>query len=413
MLKNFKINKSRDTLYPSIQCYQMPLIGVVNEAINDGTMEEVLPSWSKFVAQPMKSEGFFKYMLQAIFDGKTNSNELKVNYQLDEQKAILSARRIAMMFMPGNTRKDCMLQIESIAKESLPNFEVVILTGATTTNRKAEARVKEALQSNPNKSVLIIAAQMAQRSFSIPEITELYLAYDNGDNGATVQKMSRTLTPSDSNKVGRVFSLSFDPNRDDKFDSLILGAALSIQKKDGGDIKNALAKVLMSVDIFKTTQDGPVLFENASFIEQCLQRKAIDRVLGKTADISKITDKIRGALANGKISVSKLDQVASAARGKTREFASVLKTASNNTIDPTEKELAKVREMITTIIENIDFITDGTETDNIIEALKTVREWGEEAEIEDVFGVSFDVIEFVFEQGIINQNMINIKLQMI
>jgi hypothetical protein len=314
--------------------------------------------------------------------------------------------------MPGNTRKDNMAKIEKIAQDALPNYEIVVLTGATTTNRKAESRVKEVLVTEPNKSVLIIAAQMAQRSFSIPEITELYLAYDNGDNGATVQKMSRTLTPSDINKVGRIFSLSFDPNRDDKFDSLVLGAALSIQQKQDIDIKQALAKVLKSVDIFKTTEDGPVQFETATFIESCLQRKAIDRVLGKTADVSKITDTIRKALANGNISVQRLEQVASAAKGKTREFSNILKASAQNNTDPTAQELAKVREMITTIIENIDFITDGTETDNVVQALRIVREWNEESEIEDVFGVPFDVIEFVFEHGIVNQNMVNIKLQM-
>ena len=412
MLKNFIKDTNRDKLYPSIQCYQMPLIGIVDEALNDGAMEESLPSWTKFSAHPMKSEGFFKYMLQAVFDGKTNSDELKVKYQLDEQGVTISNRRVSMMFMPGNTRKDNMAKIEAIATEALPTYEVVVLTGATTTNRKAEAKVKEILTLQPNKSILIIAAQMAQRSFSIPEITELYLAYDNGDNGATVQKMSRTLTPSDVNKVGRIFSLSFDPNRDDKFDSLVLGAALSIQQKTGDDIKQALSKVLASVDIFKTSEDGPVKFETASFIETCLQRKAIDRVLGKTADVSKITDTIRSQLANGNISVKKLEQVVAATKGKTREFANVINAATNNSVEPSEKELAKVREMITTIIENVDYLTNGTDTDNIFNALKLVREWQEEEYISDEFGVPFEAIEFVFEQGIVNQNMVNIKLQM-
>lgn len=427
MLKHFKKDESRDALYPSIQCYQMPLIGLVEEALSDGAIQELLPSWAKFVEKPMKAKGFFSYMLQAIFAGKTNSIELNVDYQLSEQGSYVAHRRIAMMYLPDNTKTNKnsprIHEVAAIARETLPSFIIITLAGSkdpndpnsiATSNREAERLVKETIELNKDKSILIIASKMAQRSFSIPEITELYLAYDNGSNAGTIQKMSRALTPSDTNKIGRIFSLSFDPNRDDKFDGMVLAAALSIRaREDKKDIKKCMQKVLRSVDIFKCTEDGPIKFEAAEFIKDCLQRESISRVLGKAADLTNITDDIRKKLAAGIISVSQLEKVAAAAKGKTKEFSRMLKKSKGETrISLTEKEIAKVRAMIVTIIENIDFITDGTETDNVVDALERVREWNEEKVIEDKFGVSFEIVEFVFESKIINQDMVNIKLEM-
>ena len=424
MLKHFKLDTYRDSLYPSIQCYQMPLIGIVNEALADGAIEELLPSWAKFIANPMKAKGFFVYVLQAIFSGKTNSTELNIDYQMYEQGGYVAPRRVAMLFLPENTKTAAIHEIVAISREAIPEVKVVVIAGSKnpkdsfsrgTTNREAEKKIKEVIEMCPNSSILIIASKMAQRSFSIPEITELYLAYDNGSNGGTIQKMSRALTPSDSNKIGRIFSLSFDPNRDDKFDAMVLAAALAIRAREGQkDIKKCLQKVLRSVDIFKCTKDGPIKFEAAEFIEQCLKRKSVSRVLGKTADVSKLTDDIRVKLAAGIINVKQLDKVAAATRGKTKEFSDILTRAKNNSnIEPSEKELAKVRAMLATIIENVDFIVDGTETENISDALRMVREWGEESQVEDEFGVPFEAIEFVFNNGIINQDMVNIKLELI
>lgn len=409
-IKHFKVDTNRDKLYPSIECYQMPLIGVVNEAMQDGKLEEHLPSWTKFSKDPIKSEGFFRYMLKAIFAGETDCDDLKVNYILDQRGEAVSSRRVAMMFLPGNTRRDNMEKIKNIATETLPNFEVVLLTGLTTTNRNAEAKVKEVLELNPNKSVLILSAQMAQRSFSIPEIQELYLAYDNGESGSTVQKISRTLTPSDEGKTGRIFSLSFDPNRDDKFDSLILTPALNVQKKTGADINTILSKIVnRSLDIFKMVDGRPVKFDKAEFIKEALERNSVSRVIGKVADISSIPDELCISLSNGIANVSMLDKVDSATKGKTYESTPPKKNANKK---PTKNQEAKVREMITTVVENIDIVVHGTQTANVCEALKIVREQNCEYVVENEFGVPFETVEFLFDQDIINQNMVDVRLDL-
>jgi hypothetical protein len=59
-MKHFTINTERDKLAPNFECYQMDLIGPVNAAIKAGEVDEefkLLPSWTKFGANPMKSKG--------------------------------------------------------------------------------------------------------------------------------------------------------------------------------------------------------------------------------------------------------------------------------------------------------------------------------------------------------------------
>ena len=307
MLKNFEINTDRDALYPDLACFQMNVAEMASRAIDDGADEDLLPSWSKFAADPLKGKGFFTYMLQALFEGKHDSLELDVEYQVGE----IADRRVAMMFI-ASANNDNLMKTAQIADRALAGYTVITLcghkdnriNGQRVTNRNSQQLVKEVLEQD-EANVLILSNQMAARSFSIPEITELYLAYDNGDNGATIQKMSRTLTPSNSaSKVGRVFSLSFDPNRDDKFDSMVMEAALKVKQSDE-DIVSAMRRVLRSIDIFRSTEDGAELFDEAEFIKQSMARNGLSRVMGKVADISAIPMEVAVALSTGNIDVKR------------------------------------------------------------------------------------------------------------
>ena len=80
-LKNFQLDTNRDKLYPNVACYQMDLGNAVQQAIDAGLVEgemKELPSWAKFVAHPVKAKGFFINILQSIFQGKGNLDELNV-----------------------------------------------------------------------------------------------------------------------------------------------------------------------------------------------------------------------------------------------------------------------------------------------------------------------------------------------
>ena len=410
MLKNFKINTDRDLLVPDFACYQMDLIGPVNAAIEAGEVDEDfadLPSWAKFAANPIKAKGFFTRMLESVFLGQGGHDELNVDLQTMEVKK----QRVGMMFMPANTRNDILEMIGNIAQETLPGYEVVVLCGAVKhngrriTNRYAEKAVKEIVEQG--RPTLIIAAQMAQRSFSIPQITELYLAYDRGENGATIQKMSRTLTPGEMNKIGRIFSLSFDPNRDDKFDAMIVETALNYKKRNQAkSLQEAMRDVLRTIDIFKCTQDGAVKANLDDYLALALERKGITRVLGKIADISLMDPEAIAALASGNSDYFKNNKQDTAESGKTKDSSGTEPGKKDSTKSKEDVKLEqKAREVITTIIENLDIIILGTNNNILADAMHTVEhdELMRKC-VEEEFGLGAETLTYLFENDIIKQD---------
>ena len=417
MLKSFKIDITRDLLVPDFACYQMDLAGPVNAAIEADEISDeqfkLLPSWAKFAANPLKSKGFFTRTLQGLFLGQGGHDELNVDLQAEIYSREHS--RVAMMFMPANTRNDVLEIIGNIAQEALPAFEVVVLCGTVkyhgtrVTNRKAQTIVKDIVAEG--KPVLIIAAQMAQRSFSIPEITELYLAYDRGENGATLQKMSRTLTPGKQGKVGRIFSLSFDPNRDDKFDSMIVETALNYKKRhEGKSLQEAMAAVLRTIDIFRCSQDGAVKVNVDDYLALALARKGISRVLGKIVNINLLSSAAITALARGNAAYFRNALQQAALSGQTKN-SNLGNSNTNNNKNPntTAKDIAKAREVITTIIENLDVIILGTGNKILADAMQVVENDTEMKEcVEDEFGVPSEVISYLFQNGIVKQDWVEL-----
>ena len=409
MLKNFKINTTRDLLAPDFACYQMDLNGPVEAAIAAGQVSDdfkELPSWSKFAAHPMKSRGFFSRVLEAVFKGQGGFDELNTNIQTENW----SGTRVAMMFVSAkNTQMD---MIDTIANETLDAWRVVTLTGARKyngkkiNNRNSQKIVSEIVEeaARDNKSVLIISNNLAQRSFSIPEITELYLAYDGGEMGATLQKMSRTLTPGDANKTGHVFSLSFDPNRDDKFDAMIVETAVNIKRrKNMTSMAEALRSVLSTVDIFSCTKDGAVALDKDSYLAAALARKAVSRVLGKVINLNSVPSDILAAIAEGNSDYLRNETQNRTAKGKTREAANKKKqgTAKDNT---DAKLIAKAREVVVSILENLDIIIEGTGSNILNDAMEIIRGDVEYQEcVAEEFGVDYEVIDYIFANNIIKQ----------
>jgi hypothetical protein len=415
-LQHFKVDPTRHNLVVDVEFYQMNLASVVEIArtaepdafVQDGIF---LPSWSKFAAQPVKAKGFFTNMLQAVFEGKGGDDSLNVDYQT-ERKA-KEGIKVAMMFLPGSTTNDNLLEIKPIAEQALRGFNIVLVSGAEAmSNATAERDVKEAIEKaeKNNQHVLILSAGMAQRSFSIPQITELYLAYDTGDNGATIQKMSRTLTPHKAGKVGRIVSLSFDPNRDDKFDAMVIETAQNYKKNHNiADLKQAMRDVLRTIDIFKCQQDGSVKIEVDEYLEEALARKSIDRVIGKIAPINNLTAEEVRALASGKVDVFRSARQTAASKGKTH-LNVVKKNKGANRIDANENDLKKAREMIVTISQNIDIIRYyGGST--IEEAFALMDEDGVsiQDDVTEQFGVDYNLVKELVLTNFINRDLLDLK----
>jgi hypothetical protein len=417
-LKFFQVDKSRHQLVVDVEFYQMNLASVVEIArtaepdafIEDGIF---LPSWSKFAAYPVKAKGFFTNMLQAVFldTGKASDPSLNIDYQTGRKAK--EGIKVAMMFLPGSTTNDNLQEIKPIAEQALRGFQIVLVSGAEEiTNATAEREVKEAIEvaEKQGQHVLILSAGMAQRSFSIPQITELYLAYDTGDNAATIQKMSRTLTPHNVGKIGRVISLSFDPNRDDKFDAMLIETAQNYKANKGSpDLKTALRDVLRTVDIFKCQADGSVKVEVDEYLESALARNSVDRLVGKVAKLNDLAPEVIRAIAQGKAEVFRAAKVEAAQKGKTRDAAIKGKRGKNG-VDATAKEIAKAREVIVTIAQNIDIIRyyGGSSIDEafaIMDAEGSVIQ----DDVTEQFGVDYALVKELVQGGIINRDLIDLK----
>ena len=414
----FKLDTKRDLKVAKVESYQMDLGALVGAVIEELPESEfkLLPSWSKFATCPELAENFLISMLQAMFESKHNLPELSVKRQTFASRKLADRDLPTRMFFFGKIRNENLAEVGRIFKKALgAGYHIVTLYGGNeingkrVNNRRAQQIVLDeiTLANRRGEQVIIIASNLAQRSFSIPQITELYLAYDGGQFGATVQKISRALTPSDENKVGRIFSLSFDPNRDDKFDALILETAMKEKKKNPSKtMEEIMAEVLDTLDLFSCQAQGAVKIAADDYLVDALNRSAVSRAIGKLADIDKLTVGMMKALlaSDAEAFRSELQEVAE--KGKTKEAAGKKKNGEATDAEEREaaKELARVREVITAIVEHLDMVLYASDEGTVSAGLAAVKDSSElRADFVADFKVDVDVVAGLFELGVINE----------
>jgi hypothetical protein len=412
MLKFFQKDINRDKLYASVEGYQIDLIPVVNKAKQLHDDLDELPSWAKFVANPKKGRGWYITLMEGMFNGKHNLYGVDVERLVESTDSQLSDRRVAMIFFPDNTIIDNLIEIGRITQNVLPGWSVVVLNGKTVVSGgECESKVDDIINST-NNNVLIISAKMAQRSFSEELIDELYLAYDKGQDGATIQKMSRALTSNSPDKVARIFSLSFDPNRDDKLDTMVFQAALNqVEKKGKSDIREELKRVYNSIDIFSCNDEGVAeKLKVDEYVKQALEKKGISRVMGKKSDLTLLTKTQIQALLNANVDYLRNQMKERAEMGKTKDSKPKVSDRPK-TEKPSESDIEKVREVVISMIEHSDVIMLAAKNKgakNITEALEVFEENKWTPILEDEFGVKYEVIKYLFTMGIIRGEWVNL-----
>jgi hypothetical protein len=226
-----------------------PLIPVIIEESN-----EFYPSFSKCSEDVNKSHAFWSGLYKSLIG---QHSQVKMNdYSLFNSLEDDSPNSVIQFVSMNNAQ---LKKLEKIAKAHLSDFyDVYAVCGDDIEGKDAEQFVKDAIRvaEQKGKHVWIIASQMCQRSFSVPEINVVLLTYDNGDIGATIQKMSRALTAGNQQKTGHIISLSIDGNRDDKIMPMILEAAKKVAEHEGIDIVAAFRKVNKTLAVFQMGEDG-------------------------------------------------------------------------------------------------------------------------------------------------------------
>jgi hypothetical protein len=420
-LKSFSVDAARHQKIPPVEFYQMNLSRLVQhtrklepELFVDG--DDRLPSWSKFGKNPNRAQGFFTNVLQAVLLGK-RFDELNVAYQTNGK---LNKHRVAMLFLPGSMKNEALGDAVQITQLALAGWKIIeisgqaVINGRKMTNALAEDAVRREIDEAEAKNipVLIISRGMAQRSFSIGEISELYLCYDGGDVGATTQKISRALTAYDELKIGRIFSLSFDPNRDDKFDGALVAAARNYAKSTSTELSDALRKVLGTLDIFSCQEDGSVKIDLDTYLRQVLERNSLSRMVGNQADIDLLSDADIRDLAEGEGTYERMEKAEAADKGKTdKDTAKKSTKPASADEEKTSNDLRKrARETLVAIIEYLPYLMFATKSDSIKHSLEICQQNDEYRQyVLDAFKVSPAKIADLFARGILNYDLAGLQ----
>lgn len=409
--KKFKIDLNRNIRYVDLEFYQLSLQSIIDQSkiLDEPFAKDLLPSWTKFASDPAKAKGFFVNTIESLFLGKNGNDETNIDLQTNDYRC-LGKPKVSMIFMPGNMRNEMLIQAANYAQECLPNYIVKSICGMENiTNRTAELEVRELIEKCEmgNKNLIIMATGMATRSFSIAEIDRLFLAYDGGELASTIQKLSRVLTPGNTDKIGKVFSLSFDPNRIDAFAPVVYETLKNYRKKNSArPIKESIQDILNTVDIYRCTKNGRVKMSVSDYLKVAMQRDTISRAIGKSIDMSRLSKTEIRQLANSFVSYTKIGKEDISEKGKT-------KGSSGNVIqkspDFSQKELNKAREAIIGIIESIDILIDGTNSRSLKKTLSEIAANDDyKATVQEEFGVDFAVILSIFNKQVVSYDEVEL-----
>jgi hypothetical protein len=419
-LRYFKVDKSRHALVAAVRFYQADLRGVMDiarEVDPDLFMDNgiYLPSWAKYGADPIRAKGFFVTMLQGIFEGKHGLDS--INADLQTRRRTNRGPKVAMLFLPASMKNPDFALACQHATDALRGFAVMAIYGGeggmknATAEKEANDFVDAALKQG--KSVLLVTRTMANRSFSVKHITEIYLAYDEGDNGATIQKMSRGLTPHNADKVCSVFSLSFDPNRDDKFDRIIMTAADNYARKHNVRMSDALDMVLRTVDVLKCLPNGAVPMVRDEYLGQLMQGNRLARTIGRICNFEHASADMIAAFAASDLKAFREAKQAVAQKGKTR-LVSLKRKNGAKPKDIDANLLQRAREAIVNITEHLDVILWGTKAKTLDEAFVNMsKDLKLEHDIEKKLNISVGLVKEAIECGLINKNLLSLMESML
>ena len=224
---------------------------------NEEFDEELNPSFSKAGVDVNKCRGFWTGLYKSLVGESDNfeSNDYNLFNVISQ-----SGEDLQSVIQFVSMTKKQMGVLETIATQVLGDYFVpVIVNGDKIKGKESERYIKDKLiqAKEEGKHVWVIASQMCQRSFSIPEINTVILSYDRGDQGATIQKMSRALTSGSNKSLGHIVSLSIDGNRDEKISTIIMETAEKESEDSDEDMIASIKKVLRTLPIFQMV-DGDI-----------------------------------------------------------------------------------------------------------------------------------------------------------
>jgi len=373
--------------------------------------EVVQPSWIKIWGKPNGNKAF----ITKLFLSLTGEEPLRQEINLSN----LTGESIDCFMMLVSANKREMKQIKEIAERAIPNYHIKILNGDYTSNKQAQyettKEINEARMAG-KEGVIIIANQMGSRSYSISEIQATVVAYDRGSVDSTQQKVSRCLTPGKTysgnfKEYGHILDLSFDPNRSENIERLLVDEIVMVQKSENLDFPSAQSFVLSSIDCFKVRYGTAVEVTEEDLFKILGDNENLLRIADVSVDVESVLDIIED-IANVKASASEKQKRNAINKAKNR-----ITEGDTERTKLTDNEKIALEKLINDAVRSLNM--SATSVYNLANAGNTYRECiqiigndTEDAEeFEDLFGVSPDFVEVILDRNLLNEPILDVIVQ--
>ena len=370
---------------------------------------ELNPSFSKCSIDVNKNSAFWTGMYQTLI-GVSSNCDLN-DYSLSNALNGKSESVIQFVNMSNAQLK----HLEKIARACLGNFyDVYAICGEDVKGAYAEEYVKNKIRiaKQKGKHVWIIASQMCQRSFSVADLNTVILSYDNGDAGATNQKISRALTNGNREKTGYVISLSIDGNRDDKIMPMIYDAAKDVVEHEDVDLYTAIKKVMKTFPIFQLDEDGyPVELLPDEYAKEMFSstngiRVSINKERVYISDYENEAFKILSSLD---VSSNTLKQLVDITKGKTykpgEQQRQLSKTEQKVLHSIIIKNIANILDNLVSTLKYQKMIRDKMTYPELIEVLNV------EHDSAGLVGVNGDQLSTIVDCGYIQKDLLQMYIE--
>lgn len=379
-------------------------------------------SWHKLLIDVEKNADTLRLLMRALFV-KDNSNIVEMT---SVNLSGVAPANVTMIFGGFENKKQHNTFVSYLQSWLGNDFVVVTINGDETTNREAEMKAKKIVAESKKlgKRVVLVAKDMASRSFSVSEIDTVFLMYDRGLVSQTVQKVSRAFTPGVTylNAIkthGTIVSLSFDNNRNeiDPVDMYIADEAYRISSEDES-LQDSIKRICNAVNIFQNdfTIHDKVKVDADEYATGLLNQSSIMKDLIGSVDIS--IDNLQAFIDKDLIfAARKPIKTGSITSNVTVDISKVRTTLQTDSTPRDAKETDEEQEDLKSIIESIIYFgqnvvsivaIDGFDNIGDIDAtVASIKSKKLEQFVEDEYGMKFAAIEMIVDNNIIPKKLLN------
>jgi hypothetical protein len=307
-------------------------------------------------------------------------------------------------------------------------FDIMVLNGDITTREESEkytvGRLREFKPSG--KSVLILAANMGKRSYSIPEIKNVFLMYDSGSQDMTAQVIARGSTEGyqyDGNvkEYYNVISCSINQNRETAsvLDLFLMDKVGKLLNRFKLTTEEATSLILACFPLNIIDEQG-ITFNGVDY-KDFIKRNPKSEVYIKAAisgiNLDLLSDESQLILEKSGLKsefISDLTENKLDLKGLKTKLKSKKSDNSKSKRSDEEKEdienSIKILEALIVLIDScfaIKFFLDKERDFSIKDDLNEIKSIGLKEEFENEYKIDLDICIDIFENNVIDYNLIN------